>query len=328
MIVPFPQPHHDQKGLKHSGLAFPTSSSHGVLWRRDAHGCRQQLHHNHTTNTQSCVPFPSCFLPCCPSQPSWPFSSSPTSTCTPTRGIPTANWSYHGLQNCSKSTFSLCHRGGDKFRRAHETQVFGEVLLRHHRTPSWQTWPAIGFMDSLFPIGKLLENMVQRFNVPTEGTTFEPYEESSTPLAPDHTPGPVQETTPDDNQSPQVPNQILQVAWFLTALLNENPDTNAGLIQQIQQMPIGQPRDLHNDRVDPESLANLCAHLGILANMLSQQQPPAKKFQNSLIRRWHLDFLTSFNVLQHLAFWFLVKPQASATSLRLPQKPRCCGACV
>ena len=37
-------------------------------------------------------------------------------------------------------------------------------------------------------------------------------------------------------------------------------------------MPIGQLRDLHNDRVDRESLANLRAHLGILANMLSQQQ--------------------------------------------------------
>ena len=84
-------------------------------------------------------------------------------------------------------------------------------------------------------------------------------------MAPDDTSGPVQETTPDDNQSPQIPNQILQVAWFLTALLNENPDINAGLIQKIQQMPIGQSRDLHNDRVDPDALENLCAHLGILA---------------------------------------------------------------
>ena len=71
--------------------------------------------------------------------------------------------------------------------------------------------------------------------MPTEGATFEPYEETPTPVAPEQPPAPVQEITPDDNQSPQIPVQILQVAWFLSALLNENPEANAGLIQQIQQ---------------------------------------------------------------------------------------------
>ena len=73
------------------------------------------------------------------------------------------------------------------------------------------------------------------------------------------------------------PHPILQVAWFLNALLNENPDTDAGLIQQIQQRPIGQLRDLHNDRVDHASLATLCTQLGILANMLSQQQAASQE---------------------------------------------------
>ena len=78
------------------------------------------------------------------------------------------------------------------------------------------------------------------FNVPTEGATFEPYKDTQTPVEPEQPPAPVQEITPDDNQSPQVPVQILQVAWFLSALLNENPEANAGLIQQIQQSPVGQ----------------------------------------------------------------------------------------
>ena len=113
------------------------------------------------------------------------------------------------------------------------------------------------------------------FNVPTEGATFEPYEETPTPLVPDHAPAPVQETTPDDNQPPQIPDQILQVAWFLSALLNENPDTNAGLIQQIQQRPIGQLRGLRNDRVDHASLATLCAvgYLGQHAISAASRQP-------------------------------------------------------
>ena len=76
---------------------------------------------------------------------------------------------------------------------------------------------------------------------------------------------------------PQVPVQILQVAWFLNALLSENTEAAAGLIQQIQQNPIGQLRDLRNDRVDHESLATLCAELGIVASMLSQQQAASQE---------------------------------------------------
>ena len=113
--------------------------------------------------------------------------------------------------------------------------------------------------------------------MPTEGATFEPYEESQPPITPKQPPAPVQEITPDDSQSPQIPVQFLQVAWFLSALLNENPEANAGLIQQIQQRPIGQLRDLRNDRVDHESLATLCAELGILASMLSQQQAASQE---------------------------------------------------
>ena len=109
------------------------------------------------------------------------------------------------------------------------------------------------------------------FNVPTEAT-FEPNEHTQTSVAPEQTPAPVQEISPVANQSSQVPVQILQVAWFLTALLNANPGANAGLIQQIQQSPIGQFRYLRNDRVDHASLATLSAELGILANMLSQHQ--------------------------------------------------------
>ena len=90
------------------------------------------------------------------------------------------------------------------------------------------------------------------------------------PVEPEQPPAP--DITPDGN-----PVQILQVAWFLSALLNENPEANAGLIQQIQQSPVGQLRDLRNDRVDHESFATLCAELGILASMLSQQQAASQE---------------------------------------------------
>ena len=57
----------------------------------------------------------------------------------------------------------------------------------------------------------------------------------------------------------------------MSALLNENPEANAGLIREIQRGQVGQLRDLRRDRVDPASLGTLSAELGILANMLSQQ---------------------------------------------------------
>ena len=109
------------------------------------------------------------------------------------------------------------------------------------------------------------------FGVPTEGATFEPYVDTQPSVEPEQPSAPVQVITPDANPSPQVPVQILQVAWFLSALLNENPEANAGLIREIQRGQVGQLRDLRRDRVDPASLGTLSAELGILANMLSQQ---------------------------------------------------------
>ena len=153
---------------------------------------------------------------------------------------------------CSKIAKAAWEQfGRDRLRGIHQAQDTGEVLLRHH-------------LDSWTLCAQLANYWREWFNVPTEGATFEPYEEPPPPSA-----APTANT--DDNQSSQIPIQILQVAWFLTALINTNQDTNARLIQQLQEMPLGQRRDLHTDRVDHESLANLSAHLSILANMLSQQ---------------------------------------------------------
>ena len=44
------------------------------------------------------------------------------------------------------------------------------------------------------------------------------------------------------------------------------------LIQDLEAMPNGRLTDLNTHRMDHESLSNLSAHLGILANILAQQQ--------------------------------------------------------
>ena len=109
------------------------------------------------------------------------------------------------------------------------------------------------------------------FGVPTEGATFEPYSDTYHE-APDVTPEPVPAPATTDTPTSEIPEQILQVAWFLMALINEHPDPNQGLLREIQQQPIGQLRDLRTDRVDHAALATLCADLGIAASYLSRQQ--------------------------------------------------------
>ena len=43
-------------------------------------------------------------------------------------------------------------------------------------------------------------------------------------------------------------------------------------VQEIRQGRVGHRRDLQQDQVNPAALATLCAELGILANLLTQQQ--------------------------------------------------------
>ena len=80
----------------------------------------------------------------------------------------------------------------------------------------------------------------------------------------------------------QIPVQILQVAWFLSALINQHPEVNAPLIHEIQQARIGHRRDLKTDRVDHAALATLCADLSIMANMLAQQHAANQEIEASL----------------------------------------------
>ena len=109
------------------------------------------------------------------------------------------------------------------------------------------------------------------FGAPTIGPDFEPYAESQLWEEAEHSPAPVPVAAPATDPDPQIPVQILQVAWFLQALINENPDMNAQLIHELQKGHVGQVGDLHQDRADPAALATLCAELSILANMLAQQ---------------------------------------------------------
>ena len=88
------------------------------------------------------------------------------------------------------------------------------------------------------------------------------------------------EPTPTDSDE-QIPVQILQVAWFLNAFIDQHKEVNAPLIQEIQRARIGHLRDLKTDRVDHAALATLCADLGIMAHRLAQQQAASQAIEVS-----------------------------------------------
>ena len=94
-----------------------------------------------------------------------------------------------------------------------------------------------------------------------------------------------QPSTPADptltDSDHQIPFQILQVAWFLNALIDQHKEVNAQLIHEIQQTRIGHRRDLTTDRVNHAALATLSAELSIMANMLAQQHAANQEIEAS-----------------------------------------------
>ena len=109
------------------------------------------------------------------------------------------------------------------------------------------------------------------FETHTEPRVWENSEQSQTPAPADPT-----LTDPDH----QIPFQILQVAWFLSALIDQHPEVNAQLIHEIQQTRIGHRRDLTTEWVDHAALATLSAELSIMANMLAQQQAANQEIED------------------------------------------------
>ena len=119
------------------------------------------------------------------------------------------------------------------------------------------------------------------FGAQTIGPVFETYTEPRVweNSGQSHPSAPADPTLIDPDH--QIPVQILQVAWFLSALINQHPEVNAQLIHEIQQTRIGHRRDLTTDRVDHAALATLSAELSIMANVLAQQHAANQEIEAS-----------------------------------------------
>ena len=82
--------------------------------------------------------------------------------------------------------------------------------------------------------------------------------------------------------SQQIPTPILQLAWLLFSLIDQNPDQNADLIHLLNTSTSGSFNDLNGESLDRNILSNLSAHLAIMSNILAQSHAANKEISDDL----------------------------------------------
>ena len=82
--------------------------------------------------------------------------------------------------------------------------------------------------------------------------------------------------------SQQIPTPILQLAWALFSLIDQNPDQNADLIHLLNTATSGGFNDLNGESLDRNILSNLSAHLAIMSNILAQSHAANKEISDDL----------------------------------------------
>ena len=82
--------------------------------------------------------------------------------------------------------------------------------------------------------------------------------------------------------SQQIPTPILQLAWLLFSLINQNPDQNADLIHLVNASTSGSVNDLNGESLDRDILSNLSAQLAIVSNILAQSHAANQEIPDDL----------------------------------------------
>ena len=90
---------------------------------------------------------------------------------------------------------------------------------------------------------------------------------------------PTQQASPT---SQQIPTPILQLAWLLFSLIDQNPDQNAELIRLLNTSTSGNVNDLNGENLDRDVLSNLSAHLAIVSNILAQSHVANQEIPDDL----------------------------------------------
>ena len=82
--------------------------------------------------------------------------------------------------------------------------------------------------------------------------------------------------------SQQIPTPILQLAWLLFSLIDQNPDQNAELIHLLNTSTSGSVSDLNGESLDRGVLSNLSAQLATMSNSLAQSHAANQEIPDDL----------------------------------------------
>ena len=82
--------------------------------------------------------------------------------------------------------------------------------------------------------------------------------------------------------SQQIPTPILQLAWLLFSLIDQNPDQNAELTRLLNTCISGRINDLNGESLDRDVLSNLNAHVAIMSNILAQSHAANQEIPGDL----------------------------------------------
>ena len=107
------------------------------------------------------------------------------------------------------------------------------------------------------------------FGFPTHGAAFQAYQPvnqtqtsaQSSSWTSTRGPTTAQRASPT---SQQIPAPILQLAWLLFSLIDQNPDRNADLIHLLNTSTAGSVKDLNGESLDRDVSSNLSAQLAIM----------------------------------------------------------------
>ena len=82
--------------------------------------------------------------------------------------------------------------------------------------------------------------------------------------------------------SQQIPTPILQLAWLLFSLTDQNPDQNADSIHLLNTSTSGSVNDLNGESLARDVLFDLSAQLAIMFHILAQSHAANQEIPDDL----------------------------------------------
>ena len=173
------------------------------------------------------------------------------------------------------------------------------------------------------------------FGLPTHGAVFlayqpvnqTPTDAQSSSWTSTHGPMTTQKVSPT---SQQIPTPILQLAWLLFSLTDQNLDQNADLIDLLNTSTSGSFNDLNGESLDRDVLSDLSVQLSIMSNILAQSHAANQEIPDDLADDSTKKHRTGSRRSLHFSahFGFLCKHSHPTPRCIFQKSPLVRGVCV